>query len=114
DFGGGALFLLVGEIEGAALKLVVASDSAWLASGEPLPAQLLRHREQNRSPGKGGSFLGGLGGAPAWIFYHSFVALDRGYPLLSAFPKFSPEEWSPADSLSALGHLLVLGLVHHV
>ncbi len=131
DFGGGALFLLVGEMEGTTLKLVVTSDSAWLASGEPLLAQLLKHREESRSsdrssdktpdktpdkslPDKGGSFRGELGEAPAWIFYHSFVALDRGYTLLSAFPRFSPEPWSPVQSLSALGHLLVLGLVHHV
>ena len=123
DFGGGALFLLVGEMEGTTLKLVVTSDSAWLASGESLLGQLTRHREETRSsdkaldkalPDKGGSFSGELGEAPAWIFYHSFVALDRSYTLLSAFPRFSPEPWSPVQSLSALGHLLVLGLVHHV
>jgi transcriptional regulator with AAA-type ATPase domain len=114
DFGGGAIFLLVGELEAAALKLVVTSDPAWLASGEPLVGQVLKQREAARGPDKGGSFLGGLGEAPAWIFYHSFVALDRGYTLVAAFPRFSPEEWSPAPSLSALGHLLVLGLVHHV
>jgi transcriptional regulator with AAA-type ATPase domain len=114
DFGGGALFLLVGEIEAAALKLVVATDSAWLASGEPLLAQLLRHREQTRSPAKGGSFQGELGDRPATVYHHSFVALDRGYTLIAAFPKFAPDQWSPVESLSALGHLLVLGLVHHV
>jgi transcriptional regulator with AAA-type ATPase domain len=118
DFGGGAAFLLVGEIEGAALKLVVTTDSSWLASGEPLVAQVLRQREAARAgnggAGKAGSFLGELGDAPAWIFYDSFLALDRGYTLVAAFPRFSPEEWSPAASLSALGHLLVLGLVHHV
>jgi transcriptional regulator with AAA-type ATPase domain/pSer/pThr/pTyr-binding forkhead associated (FHA) protein len=113
DFGGGALFLLVGEMEGATLKLVVTTDSVWLASGEPLLAQLLKHRE-DRSRDEGGSFRGELGEAPAWVFYHSFVALDRSYTLLAAFPKFSPDEWSPVFSLSALGHLLVLGLVHHV
>jgi transcriptional regulator with AAA-type ATPase domain len=117
DFGGGAAFLLVGEIEGAALKLVVTTDSSWLASGEPLVAQVLRQREAARAGNgaeKAGSFLGELGDAPAWIFYDSFLALDRGYTLVAAFPRFSPEEWSPAASLSALGHLLVLGLVHHV
>ena len=114
DFGGGALFLLVGEMEMAALKLVVTSDPAWLASGEPLLAQLLRHREESRSLERGGFFRGELGEVPAWVFYHSFIALDRSYTLLAAFPKFSPEDWSPVASLSALGHLLVLGLVHHV
>jgi transcriptional regulator with AAA-type ATPase domain len=114
DFGGGAIFLLVGELEGAALKLVVTSDPAWLASGEPLLGQVLKQREAARGLDKGGSLLGELGNMPAWIFYHSFLALDRGYTLVAAFPRFSPEEWSPAPSLSALGHLLVLGLVHHV
>ncbi|HSU83108.1 MAG TPA: sigma 54-interacting transcriptional regulator [Thermoanaerobaculia bacterium] len=127
DFGGGAAFLLVGEVEGAALKLVVTTDPSWLASGEALVAQVLRQREAGRAGnhsagnhaagnpvGKAGSFLGELGEGPAWIFYDSFLALDRGYTLVAAFPRFSPEEWSPAASLSALGHLLVLGLVHHV
>ncbi len=114
DFGGGAAFLLVGEMEGAALKLVVTTDPSWLASGEPLVAQVLRQREAGRPVEKAGSFLGELGDGPAWIFYDSFLALDRGYTLVAAFPRFSPEEWSPAASLSALGHLLVLGLVHHV
>src|SRR3954451_11721554 len=118
DFGGGSMFLLVGEMEGAALKLVVTTDPSWLARGEPLVAQVLRQREAGRAAGgpveKAGSFPGELGDAPAWIFYDSFVALDRSYTLVAAFPRFSPEEWSPAASLSALGHLLVLGLVHHV
>jgi transcriptional regulator with AAA-type ATPase domain/pSer/pThr/pTyr-binding forkhead associated (FHA) protein len=117
DFGGGAVFLLVGEVEGAALKLVVTTDPSWLASGEALVAQVLRQREAGRagnSVAKAGSFLGEIGDAPSWIFYDSFLALDRGYTLVAAFPRFSPEEWSPAASLSALGHLLVLGLVHHV
>lgn len=114
DFGGGAVFLLVGEVEGAALKLVVTTDPVWLASGERLQDQLLKHREANRSPERGGLFHGELGDGPAWIYYQSFVALDRDYTLLAALPRFDPEGWSPADSLSTLGHLLVLGLVHHV
>ncbi|HET9211542.1 MAG TPA: sigma 54-interacting transcriptional regulator, partial [Thermoanaerobaculia bacterium] len=117
DFGGGAAFLLVGEIEGAALKLVVTTDPSWLASGETLVAQVLRQREAGHEGDraeKAGSFLGELGDGPAWIFYDSFLALDRGYTLVAAFPRFALEEWSPAASLSALGHLLVLGLVHHV
>ncbi len=114
DFGGGALFLLVGEVEGAALKLVVTTDPAWLGSGERLQEQLLKHREAKRSPERGGFFLGELGEGPAWIYYQSFVALDRDYTLLTAFPRFEPDSWSPTASLSTLGHLLVLGLVHHV
>src|SRR5436305_11439832 len=123
DFGGGAAFLLVGEVEGAALKLVVTTDPSWLASGEALLSQILRPRDGQRNGGnagsagavpKEGSFLGLLGEEPAWIFHHSFVALDRGYTLVAAFPRFSPEEWTPVLALSALGHRLVLGLVHHV
>lgn len=114
DFGGGAFFLLTGVTEDAGLKLVVTSDPAWLAGGERLTEQLLAHREAARSPQRGGFFRGELGEAPAWIFYHSFVALDRDYTLLAALPRFDPEAWSPAASLSTLAHLLVLGLVHHV
>ncbi len=113
DFGGGAVFLLVGELEVASLKLVVTTDSGWLASGEALLSQVMKNRDEPPAA-RGGSFLGELGEAPAWIFYHSFVALDRTYTLAAAFPRFSPEEWSPVASLSALSHLLVLGLVHHV
>jgi DNA-binding NtrC family response regulator/pSer/pThr/pTyr-binding forkhead associated (FHA) protein len=114
DFGGGALFLLTGELEGAGLKLVVTSDPAWLASGERLLDQLLKHRETTRKPEKGGFFQGELGDAPSVVFYQSFVALDRDYTLLAAVPRFDPASWSPAAALSTLGHLLVLGLVHHV
>jgi DNA-binding NtrC family response regulator len=114
DFGGGALFLLTGgKEEEAGLKLVVTTDPAWLASGDRLLEQLAVHR-QTAGPEKGGCFRGELGGAPAWIFYQSFVALARDYTLLAAFPSFDPEAWSPAASLSTLGHLIVLGLVHHV
>ncbi len=112
DFGGGALFLLTGGTEEAGLKLVVTTEEAWLASGERLVEQLLRHREATDD--RQGSFRGELGETPAWICYQSFAALDRDYTLLTALPKFDPESWSPAASLSTLGHLLVLGLVHHV
>lgn len=114
DFGGGALFLLTGGTEEAGLKLVVTTDEAWLASGERLVEQLLKHRGTADDRGREGSFRGELGEAPAWVFYQSFAALDRDYTLLTALPKFDPESWSPAASLSTLGHLLVLGLVHHV
>jgi DNA-binding NtrC family response regulator len=42
--------------------------------------------------------------------------MDRRYSLMAAFPRFRPDGqgWSPVAALSALGHLLVLGLVHHV
>ena len=114
DFGGGALFLLTGEIEGAAQKLVVTSDPVWLSSGEKLLEQVLKHRDSTDGLERGGSLRGELGDVPAWIFYQSFIALDRKYTLVAAFPSFVLEDWSPAVSLSTLGHLLVLGLVHHV
>ncbi|HET9227763.1 MAG TPA: sigma 54-interacting transcriptional regulator [Thermoanaerobaculia bacterium] len=114
DFGGGVLFLLQGEVERAGLKLVVSSDSSWLASGESLMDQLLTHRNAGNSLSHGGAFQGELAGLSVWVCYHSFVALDRTYSLIAAFPKFLPEDWSPVTSFRTLGHLLVLGLVHHV
>ncbi|HYO13666.1 MAG TPA: sigma 54-interacting transcriptional regulator [Thermoanaerobaculia bacterium] len=114
DFGGGAFFLLVGEMDRTGVKLVVATDPMWLASGEELMDQLQRRPEDAHSLHKSGSFHGTLTGEPAWICHHSFTALDRTYWLVAAFPRFSPDGWSPVDSLRTLGHLLVLGLVHHV
>jgi transcriptional regulator with AAA-type ATPase domain len=114
DFGGGVLFLLQGEVERAGLKLVVSSDSSWLASGEGLMDQLLAHRGAGNSLQQGGAFQGELAGMSSWICYQSFMALDRTYSLLSAFPAFTPDTWSPVASFRTLGHLLVLGLVHHV
>ncbi len=115
DFGGGVLFLLQGEVERAGLKLVVSSDSAWLASAEALMDQLLAHRGAGHSLQHGGAFQGELAGLSAWVCYHSFVALDRTYSLVAAFPAFQPPEgWSPVGAFRTLGHLLVLGLVHHV
>src|SRR5436305_1827780 len=119
DFGGGALFLLLGEEENAGVKLVVATDVAWLASGEGLLEQILRHRsdkaaEPTAAPNR--CFEGDLAGSPAWICHLTFGAMDRKYAMMVAFPRFRPEElgWSPMAALSGLGHLLVLGLVHHV
>jgi DNA-binding NtrC family response regulator/pSer/pThr/pTyr-binding forkhead associated (FHA) protein len=114
DFGGGAFFLLVGEMDRTGVKLVVATDPMWLASGEELMDQLQGHPGEGHGLHRGGSFHGTLTGEPAWICHHSFAALDRTYWLVAAFPRFSPDGWSPVDSLRTLGHLLVLGLVHHV
>jgi transcriptional regulator with AAA-type ATPase domain len=115
DFGGGVFFLLQGEMEKAGLKLVVSSDPAWLASGERLLEQLVVHRQAGNNLLKGGALEGELAGARAWICYHSFTALDRTYTLMAAFPSFTPDpSWSPVESFRTLGHLLVLGLVHHV
>jgi transcriptional regulator with AAA-type ATPase domain len=113
DFGGGVLFLLLGEREEAGVKLVVASDTAWLPSGEALMNQLRTHQEAGNSAQQG-AFSGELAGMPSWVCYHTFCALDRTYSLITAFPNFSPGEWSPVAALGALAHLLVLGLVHHV
>jgi transcriptional regulator with AAA-type ATPase domain/pSer/pThr/pTyr-binding forkhead associated (FHA) protein len=113
DFGGGALFLLLGEMDRAGVKLVVATDPVWLASGEGLMDQL-RTREASDGLQKVFDFKGELAGHPAWICYHTFVALDRTYTLLSALPRFTPDGWSPVPAFRTLGHLLVLGLVHHV
>jgi transcriptional regulator with AAA-type ATPase domain len=115
DFGGGVFFLLQGEMETAGLKLVVSTDPSWLAGGERLTEQLLAHRDAGNSLHRGGAFEGELAGAPAWVCYHSFGALERTYTLTAAFPAYRPEgEWTPVAAFRTLGHLLVLGLVHHV
>lgn len=119
DFGGGALFLLLGDEENAGVKLVVATDVAWLASGEGLLEQILHHRsdkaaEPAATPNR--CFEGELAGVPAWICHLTFGAMDRKYAMMVAFPRFRPDDlgWSPMAALSGFGHLLVLGLVHHV
>jgi transcriptional regulator with AAA-type ATPase domain len=115
DFGGGVFFLLQGEMEKAGLKLVVSTDSVWLGSGERLTEQLLAHRDAGHSLHRGGAFEGELAGAPAWVCFHSFGALERTYTLTAAFPAYRPDGgWSPVAAFRTLGHLLVLGLVHHV
>src|SRR4051812_1540854 len=116
DFGGGALFLLLGDQENAGVKLVVSTDQAWLASGEALLEQILRHRAAETTPAASRCFDGDLAGTPAWICHLTFGAMDRRYAMMVAFPRFRPQEpdWSPMAALNALGHLLVLGLVHHV
>jgi len=115
DFGGGALFLLLGDRESqAGVKLMVASEPAWLSLGEDLVQQLFERAPSGREPEPSGSFFGQLAGQPSWVCHHSFAALDRRYTLLAVFPGYSPDGWSPVDALRSLGHLLVFGLVHHV
>ncbi|HEV7783727.1 MAG TPA: sigma 54-interacting transcriptional regulator, partial [Thermoanaerobaculia bacterium] len=116
NFGGGALFLLLGDQENAGVKLVVSTDQAWLASGEALLEQILRHRSAEATPAASRCFDGDLAGTPAWICHLTFGAMDRRYAMMVAFPRFRPQEpdWTPMAGLNALGHLLVLGLVHHV
>jgi DNA-binding NtrC family response regulator/pSer/pThr/pTyr-binding forkhead associated (FHA) protein len=112
DFGGGALFLLLGEIEQPGVKLAVATDPLWLGGGEDLLEQVLRQRGSGEDPS--GALMGQLAGQPAWICWHRFAALDRGYLLLTALPSFAVEPWSPIPALRSVGHLLVFGLIHHV
>ncbi|HEX5759622.1 MAG TPA: sigma 54-interacting transcriptional regulator [Thermoanaerobaculia bacterium] len=122
DFGGGALWLLLGEDEQAGVKLAVATRQQWLGCGEEVMDQLrsrltgpadAAHTEGSPEE-EGVSFEGTLGGEPAWCCCHAFTALERGYQLLTAFPRFRPEGWAPAPALRSLGNLVLLGLVHHV
>jgi transcriptional regulator with AAA-type ATPase domain/pSer/pThr/pTyr-binding forkhead associated (FHA) protein len=113
DFGGGVLFLLLGEMEQPGVKLLVASDPLWLGKGDELLDQVRAHRNASRG-GSGAAFTGELASAPAWVCYHTFTALDRIYTLMTALPGYSPDGWSPVAALRSLGHLLVFGLVHHV
>jgi DNA-binding NtrC family response regulator/pSer/pThr/pTyr-binding forkhead associated (FHA) protein len=126
DCGGGALFLLHGELaEEPGIKFVSVTDSAWLGAGEELLVQVharldaeLAAEQDDGEPvvaaEREGTFAGTLGGAASWIGFHTFRAVERSYQLLVALPRFEEEDWSPALSLRSLGHLLVLGLVHHV
>ncbi|HUO86688.1 MAG TPA: sigma 54-interacting transcriptional regulator [Thermoanaerobaculia bacterium] len=118
DFGGGVLVLLHGSLEEAGIKLLVASHEGWLASGGDLVEQTAAHLAASGTmagPSVGGAFEGTLADEDAWICFHFFVAVERPYVLLTAFPRYRPEAgWSPVASLRALGDLIILGLVHHV
>jgi len=120
DFGGGAYFLLLGDLEQHGIKLLVATEQAWLSSGDDLLDQLRARRETGdaptapTAPTAGIAFEGHLAGAPAWICFHPFTAVDRSYLQVVALPRFFPDGWSPVAALRALGNFLILGLVHHV
>jgi transcriptional regulator with AAA-type ATPase domain len=122
DFGGGVLLLLHGDLDETGVKLLVASEESWLASGERLIEQVRRHVAAERAaanpslggPGTGGALVGTLAGEETWICYQFFVAVERAYVQVVAVPRFRPDGWSPVASLRALGDLLILGLVHHV
>lgn len=119
DFGGGVLFLFVGEPHDAGIKFVTATDPDWLAAGDELldqvEAQVRSRREAPKGDGRRTAFFeGNLGGEPAWIFQRVFSALDRPYFMVCALARFDPAEWSPEAALDGLGDLLSLGLVHHV
>ena len=113
EFGGGVLFLLLGEMEEPGVKLVVATDPLWLGRGDELLDQVRSHRDASPG-GNGASFTGELASGASWICYHTFTALDRIYTLMIALPRYTPNGWSPFAALRSLGHLLVFGLVHHV
>ncbi len=112
-FGGGVLFLMLGEMDQPGVKLVVATDPLWQSRGDELLDQVQTHHDAGDGR-TGAAFRGELTGRPAWLCYHTFTALDRIYTLMTALPNFTPDEWSPVAALRALGHLLVFGLVHHV
>jgi transcriptional regulator with AAA-type ATPase domain len=113
EFGGGVLFLLLGEMDQPGVKLVVASDPLWLGKGDELLDQVRAHRNAGKG-GNGAAFTGELAGAASWVCYHTFTALDRIYTLMVALPRYAPDSWSPIAALRSLGHLLVFGLIHHV
>jgi transcriptional regulator with AAA-type ATPase domain len=113
EFGGGVLFLLLGEMDEPGVKLVVSTDPLWLGKGDELLDQVRSHREASPG-GNGASFTGELANGDSWICYHTFTALDRIYTLMIALPRYTPNGWSPFAAMRSLGHLLVFGLVHHV
>lgn len=122
DFGGGVLFLFLGDLESEAeepgIKFVTGTDPDWLAAGEELIDQVRARRAAlsgaERRRQRTVFFEGRLGGGGAWIFHRTFSALDRPYFMVCALARFQPAEWSPEPALDALGDLLSLGLVHHV
>lgn len=115
DFGGGALFLFLGDLENAGIKFASASDPDWLASGDALLEAIKEHRNGGGAGDARSLFFEGqLAGEPAWTFYRVFSALDRPYFMIVVLRRFDPAAWSPEASLFALGDLLSLGLVHHV
>ena len=115
-FGGGVLLLLQGDTEEpsrAGTKLLVATESAWLALGEELVEQVEK-RSPDGVPPEGIAFAGPFADGEAWICAHSYQAVARSYVLIVALPRFSPDDWSPLSALKTLGDLVILGLVHHV
>ncbi|HUF78974.1 MAG TPA: sigma 54-interacting transcriptional regulator [Thermoanaerobaculia bacterium] len=122
DFGGGVLFLFLGDLEGdledPGIKFVTGTDRGWLAAGEDLLEQVRARRAARSGAGRRWErtdlFEGRLGGAGAWVFHRTFSALARPYFMICALVRFDPAPWSPESALDALGDLLSLGLVHHV
>lgn len=117
-FGGGALFLFLGELDDAGIKFVTASKPDYLAAGEELLEQVRAVRAAGADETADGArhlfFDGTLGDGKAVVFHRQFSALDRPYFMVVALTAFDPEPWSPVPALCTLGDLLSLGLVHHV
>lgn len=116
DFGGGVLVLLQGEASDpyrGGTKLLVATETSWLAAGEELVEQIER-RSPGGLPPEGLAFTGVLDENKAWICAHAYHAVARFYVMVVALPGFSPETWSPIAAVRTLGDLVILGLVHHV
>jgi transcriptional regulator with AAA-type ATPase domain len=117
DFGGGVVILLEGvpeALDQAGIKLVVATDPAWLGAGEELVDQIRPRLDNGGWPAAGLSFEGRLAGQGAWMCGHRFDALERHHMILAAMPRFAPRDWSPVAGLKILGDLMLLGMVHHV
>lgn len=117
DFGGGALFLFLGETTDAGdvgVKFVTATEAGWMAAGDEILEQVRARIEVEGRAGRTSFLEGELGGEPAWIFLRVFSALDRPYFMACALSRFDPSSWPPEAALDALGDLLSLGLVHHV
>lgn len=115
-FGGGVLLLLQGEPTApsrAGTKLLVATETGWLAQGEELVEQVEKESPDGVPP-EGFAFTGPFDDGEAWICAHAYRAVARSYVLIVALPRFSPEGWSPLSALKTLGDLVILGLVHHV
>lgn len=115
-FGGGVLVLLQGDASApsrAGTKLLVATETPWLAVGEELVDQVEK-RHPGELPPEGISFLGTLDDGETWMCAHAYHAVARSYVMIVALPHFSPESWSPLAALKTLGDLVILGLVHHV
>lgn len=118
EFGGGVLFLFQGERKKRGIKFVVASEARWLGQGEELLEQVYTHLGDPEVPtAKAAAFDGRLLGGEAWIAWRLVRALERGYLLLLALPRFRPGPDAAAAALAATATLadqLILGLVHHV
>ncbi|MEL7060915.1 MAG: sigma 54-interacting transcriptional regulator [Acidobacteriota bacterium] len=126
DFGGGVLYLfhVAGEESSAeavsdgvsepGVRFVASTDPAWLGAGSEILDQLTVDGRLP-PPGPAAAGLDGrLDGAPCWIAWRAFRALERDYLVAIALPRFVPDDFSPLAGFATLSDQLILGLVHHV